>query len=385
MSTTNSSKKEDLKIIFHIVLFFLISRLIMAFVYRLTFGNWNLSKCIDSFNIFDAGWYRNFVEGINSGSLFINNDNAQAVWAFFPLYPLIVFFVWKITGGIFNICLIGSVLSSCFFIIAEFYGYKYIMLTRNSKKTAYSYIFLMTFGAYSFYFSIFYTESLFLMLLTLCFYFLKKEKYIAMGICGCLLSATRNAGVMFVFVIAVWCIMQYCKTTSSKKNPIDFFVKHIKNEKLVLGIMMIPAGLFGYMFFLYKYLGDGFAFVHSQKGWGKSFVGIFHILRSELFDVFPPSYLGAATVLILLIMAFSIIRNKNYDEMIYPIIVFLMSATSSIVSIPRYMIGCFTVVLALSDFSSDLKKSEKIILGILTVLFEAILIKEWISGNYILY
>lgn len=383
MEKRKTRKKEELQIILFILTAFVASRAIMYLIYCYKTGGSGLISSIQYFNSWDANWYLAYIDGFNTGNMTVDVASGQATWAFFPLYPLCVFAVWKLLGGIFDPGVVGAVMSMVFFGIAEYYAYKYVKLTRGSVKMAYEMIGFLSFGLYSFYFSVLYTESLFLLLLTMCFYYMKKENYIAMGICGALLSATRSVGILFVFVILTDQIMQYMKSRN-KHSFIDFIVTTLKKEKLILGTCMVPAGLFGYMVYLSQTLGDGLAFVHVEKTWGRGYHGILRNLAAEVLDQFPPSYLGIAVGSFMMLLAYSVLRHRKFDEMIFPVLIFLMSTSSYVSSVPRYMIGSFTVILAFMDEYTKRNRIAKVFIAALIFGLEVLLINEWLNRNNLL-
>lgn len=366
-----------------IIISFILSRLLFYIIGAFAENDWNIIHVICKYNTWDAGWYYRYVSGLGKDlDLFsIRTEIGEGVWAFFPFYPLLVRIVCDILHilSVEGIFVIGSLLSSCFFCISEYVACKYIMLTRNSKKYAYLYILFMSFGIYSFYFSITYTEALFLMLLSCCFFFLEKENYIAMGICGALLSATRNVGVMFVCVVLLKCIINYV-SAEEKKSILLFLKKHITNGKLLLGTCLIPSGLFVYMFCLYRSLGDGFAFVHVQKGWYKDNLGLAKSLISSLVSRFPGEYWGFSTFVVIIIIILMLCK-KNYVEAVFPIIVLLIASASSLSSMPRYMIGSFGITLGFLDEYIEWEKTYQIMIGLILFGMELVMVYHWVIGN----
>lgn len=383
--TLNDISESKLFIVYILVLF-TISRVIMYLIFACESGDWSIPACISAYNKFDSGWYFSYVSGILGNSL-PHTADGQAWYAFFPLYPIIVSVVYRITGCAVEIGAVGSFVSSFCFIISEYVAYKYIMLTRNSVKTAVSYIAFMSMGIYSFYFSIFYTEGMFLLFLTLCFYFMKQEKYIQMGIAGALLSATRNVGVLFVFVVLIHRIMIYfgenkillCTKTAWVSHIPNFIMSNIRNLKLVFGTLLIPVGLFSYMVFLEYYVGDWLAFVHVQKAWDRGINGI-RILGGSLFHKYPPDYLGVFAVFCFLFIVYSIIKYRRFDEMIFPLMVIVIAGSSGITSIPRFMIAAFTVVLAFADEYIKFDNTAKVMVAFCIFIFEQVFTLHWLMG-----
>ncbi|MBO4241897.1 MAG: hypothetical protein J5883_01295 [Clostridiales bacterium] len=376
-----------------LIVLFVVSRISMYVVFMRATGDHSVRGFLVSMNKWDTGWYQWYVTYIGKDLEILHATptyNGQAWWAFFPLFPSIVAFFWKIFGNNDqnNILLIGEAVNTVFFLVAEYFGFKYMMVTRKSLFAAYSYVAFMSLGLYSFYFSILYTEALFLMLLTLCFYFLKTKRYIAMGIAGAFLSATRNAGIMFVFVILVDLIEEYIRQEAKfdKKAPVkslfsnlkDFVVTNLKKPELIFGTCLVPLGFFSFMALLSKITGDGLAFLHVQRAWGKNSNGLLRNLKYAFYNEFPPDFLSIATLLIIILIVITCINQKRFYETTFSVIILLASASSSFYSVPRYAIGCFTVVVAFSDEFSKFKPLTRAFLGVIIAAMEIILIKYWI-------
>ena len=69
-----------------------------------------------------------------------------------------------------------------FFLVGLVASASYICKTRNDYIEALLFCLIYSFGPYSFYFSIFYSESLFFLFVVLFFIFMNEERYIAMGV-----------------------------------------------------------------------------------------------------------------------------------------------------------------------------------------------------------
>ncbi|WP_026665244.1 hypothetical protein [Butyrivibrio sp. FC2001] len=374
---------EEKRIILFIIGAFVVSRMIIYWVCHSLTGEIAPAQIIKSLSVFDSEWYGYYVDLFYTNEFVGMRPNGMAPWAFFPLYPLLVNICHRLMGGMVAVNTVGAILSSILFMLAEFWAYKYIMYTRNDKKVAYTFIIFMSFGAYSFYFSILYTESLFLLLLVLCFYHMVKGNYLRMGLFGALLSATRNAGVFFVFVILVYQIMKYLESHKDKFYRLFIgFLKYVfAQERLVLGTFMVPSGLFAYMLYLHFKLGDGFAFVHVQYAWGRENVGVFKNLYDAVVKQFPADYLGLVLLFFLAVLIYSFFVSKNYYELVYPLIIIYLGASSRLLSIPRFMVGAFIPVLCFSEHFSKLNKCARIIILCMVCVFEMILVREWIHWN----
>jgi hypothetical protein len=105
-----------------------------------------------------------------------------------------------------------------------------------------------------------YSESLFLLLSVAAFYFARTGRWAFAGLAAGLASATRSAGlVLLVPLVILW-----WQQAPPRRRARD------------LGwIALAPAGLAAYTAYLALSLGDGFAYLHLQDVWFRSFAGPF--------------------------------------------------------------------------------------------------------------
>ena len=197
-----------------ILFIFLLSRLLMYLVFIV----WQYVNNVDIFifdrmNNWDAGWYKSIaMDGYAPAPS--PDGTGEANWAFFPLMPLVMRYLIRFTHG--NVNVVTCIANSLFFLAGLVASASYICKTRNDYIEALLFCLIYSFGPYSFYFSIFYSESLFFLFVVLFFIFMKEERYIAMGVVGALASATRNLGVLLVFAVAVQYTSDYLRRGSGK-------------------------------------------------------------------------------------------------------------------------------------------------------------------------
>lgn len=365
----------------YIIACFAISRFLMVAVHIAITNTISIQSFIADMQQYDAGWYIGYVDAIAQRKFNVYPPLGYANWNFFPLYPLCVYIAHSISGV--SVPLMAMSLNSLFFLISEYYTYKYIMLTRHNMKIAKVFIFVMSFGPYSFYCSSSYSEGLFLMLLSLCFYYMKKKDYIKMGIAGGFLSATRSVGIMFVFVILIECITEMLQTKGENWRTV--LGKRLSNANLIFGTTLIPAGFFAYSAFLAVKLGDGLAFVHSQEvPWERSVhVGLIHNMIDALINNFPPTYFGVIC-LVGIILIIYLVLDKHYEEAIFPIIVCVVSMDTFLTAAPRYLFGSLMVILSLSERVCRWTKPSRIMFLGFILIFELVLVREWFLGNWML-
>lgn len=356
------------------------TRLIFYLIYALKFQDLSFAGFLRHVDLWDAEWYRGIAtEGYPSSA------TGTASWAFFPLYPLTVRVVSAAFGG--NLDLAGYLVSNVCYAIACGYSYRYILITRRKEEEAYFYIALMTWGICGFYDAILYTEAMYLMFLTMCFCYLKEEKFLKMGICGLMMSATRNTGVFFVFVVVLDRFRHWQEEQKNAGKGTDFagFLKaSFGNERLVFGTMLIPAGMFTYMYYLFLRTGDGFAFMHIQKAfmqdtrpgivqvWARTF-------RLYAGQAWVYAYLAGLILVLALILA-----NRRLDETVWGILNWLIPQQRGLGSMQRYFHTCVVVELTFADYCMKLKRWMRVGILILMFLAECLLMSMWMDGNGLL-
>lgn len=290
----------------------------------------------------DAGWYKSIIEEGYMKTPLESGQPGAANWAFFPLYPLITGVISDVTGIASTV--VGPLVSTVLFIAAVMVIFRYATLTRN-RDNAILAVTIFSFGPYSFYFSCFYTEALFLLLVACSFYYLEKKEWLAAGLCGALLSATRPTGVLIFFPLLVKMITSY----DADKKSLPSLARHIfSDEKKILALSVVPLGLFSYATYLYFLVGDPFAFKNVEIAWDRDFSNPLIVLYKGLTGSMAHKYLAFWGILGMACSAY-LYHNKKYSEAIFGFVLITISASTAVFSLQRYFIGSFVLVLALSD------------------------------------
>jgi hypothetical protein len=178
--------------------------------------------------------------------------------AFFPLYPVLV-------RGFAVVAEPGALLVSAYAVsLASLFGALYLMhrlvaLELGPEVARRSVLMLALFPG-ALWFGAPYSESLFLLLSVGAFYAARTGRWAWAGVAAALASATRSAGVvLLVPLLIIW-----WRQGRDRRRARD------------LGwIALAPAGLAAYSIYLALALGDGFAYLHLQDVWFRSFAGPF--------------------------------------------------------------------------------------------------------------
>ena len=372
---------------------FVLSRIMLFGMYAVLFKSVSPAGFIDELNRFDANHYHRLAEFSYRAAA--NDLTGEASWAFFPLYPFTV----KAFSMLTSLSYEGAafILGAVFLVAASVLGGRYLIETGAGKKAAYLYIAFLNLGLYSFYFSAFYTECMFLLLLTACFYFLERKAYLWMGVCGALLALTRNLGVFFVLLIPVKLVMDYLEGSVNLKSGdkaslrrdrngfADYLKKCLADPFLVTGTFLIPLGLFSFMHYLYKLTGDAFAFVHIQVAWGRVNGFFLKNLVNALKQITGyDAYCAMWAVFGFYLVYMLVFKYKRYHEALFGLIVLILPMQSVMDSVPRYMLGGFVFAAAGMRLLSEAGRLTRIFVCLFILGFELVLINGWFYGAGVL-
>jgi len=282
--------------------------------------------------------------------------------AFFPIYPMIIYFFSHLFSSnllesIVNSVLVGIYISNISFIFALILLFELIKIDFSRKISFLTLVVLLIFPT-SFYFGSLYNESLFLLLSVLSFYFARKGKWRFASLFGLLSSATRVFGILLLPALL---IEAYQQRISIKK---------------VLWLFMIPFGLGAYMVYQYINVGDPLAFYHLQKIVGEQHQSgvislpqvYFRYIKMVLtVDITNPIY-QTIWLEFLIGLAFLILPIYGYFKKIrlsyifYAMVGFLLpTIQGSFSSLPRYILILFPSFLALAIFFNSLPKIIKLL------------------------
>ncbi|MCI7382760.1 MAG: hypothetical protein SPI21_07375 [Hungatella hathewayi] len=373
MNKPLSLKKIYIDIITMALISVLLSRIFMYFIW-LNIGSKN--TFFNDINPWDAGWYHSIVK--NGYALYPTEhpEGNAANWAFFPLMPMLIRGICYIFP--FSPYIIGSVANTVIFTCALIMAGIYVFQTTQNEVYAKYFIILYSFGIYSIYFSALYTESLFFLEIVCFFYFMRKKNYILMGFFGALCSSSRNVGVFLVFSIATFYTENYIIKNKSF-HIIDWLITALKQPRLVFGVALIPSGIFIYMLYLYRLMGDPLAFMHIQRAWGRNMQNPFRILISAITNINSNQFYLAVFALVWFYSTFKLLKKKLYPECCLSIILLLIPLSTGIDSIPRYMIGSFVPLLGFTSDFEYWSLSKKIVVLGGSFLWEFFLIISWIN------
>lgn len=301
---------------------------------------------------------------------------AQYTQAFFPGYPLLVKYLNLIIG---NYLVAGLLISNLSFIIALYFLYRLVILD-YSKAVAKKTILLLVLFPTSFFFGAYYSESLFLLLLLISFYSIRKNQSLTAGIGGFLAAIVRFFGILLLPVF----LYEWYEKTRKKKEA--FTPRNFKN----LVFLLLPLlGLGLYMRYLAVNFSDPFYFAHAQPAFGASrsvdkavlLYQVFYRYIKMMFT-FQAGQLMYYTVLLELLSALlfggllilGYLKKIRMSYLIYAVPTYLIpTLTGTFSSMPRYVLILFPCFITLALIEKKWVKNIATIVFALLLAFSTIL------------
>ncbi len=204
---------------------------------------------LDVWGQWDSSWYLSIAQ---DGYKPFPLEGPFPNYAFFPLYPFLARTVGWLVGGPF---VGGLVVSNVALLVACVFLYRLVALDDDPATARRAVKYLVAAPA-AFLFSAMLSESLFLALAVMCFYFARTKRWWAVGVLGFFLALSRAPGVLVV-VPLLWMYMEQRGRSLRRIRP-D-----------VLSLAGFPAGLCVFMGINEALTGDGLAFTRIQvTAWG---------------------------------------------------------------------------------------------------------------------
>jgi hypothetical protein len=313
----------------------------------------------------DCGWYNGIARVWYSATL--NNGN-QTPYGFFPLYPALI----KVFGYIFGSSLSALILANIFFLVACIFLYKLVLRDEKNKQIALGSIKYMVVFPTAFLFSGGLTESLFIMLVLMGFYYARENKWFIAGVCGLLFALTKHIGILAIIPLLV-------EYMSQKKWKLD----EIRPD--ILWLLLIPLGTAVFAAYCYFLTGDFLAFLHIQvSGWGHDVTNPINVLWQSFSssDVYLFSHALLVTVaLIFLCWNFKKVRLSYWIFGLIYICVILGSGLVTMYGALRYLLIVFPFFIICAKVVHQKKRLDDY-LFLAMALLQGFLMVFWSTGSY---
>ena len=365
-----------------IVSLFIASRLLIALLGMMStlviiknkwfFGAHKAFNPLSLFANWDTSWYMSIVQ---HGYHFVQGKQSNA--AFFPLYPLLVKIFSFYTNNTTIILITGFALSNIFCLLACFYLYKLVKIDYSESIAFKSVLFLLIYPV-SFFFSIFYTEGLFLFLIVATFYYARQKNWPMVALFGFFLPLARSIGIFVLIPL----VIEYLDLNSNDLELTKrFFINNFQKIKVdILYLLSLPAGAVAYMSYMYLKFGNPLIYLQAQIPWGTKFSSIITTWNNYHQNPSPAFYgsiYKAIIILVLMIVIYLISQKTRLSYVVYLLVfLFFYLSSNALLSIPRLVSVLFPLFIGLAIFSEQSRLREYAIiiasvmlLTLMTILF----------------
>ncbi len=276
----------------------------------------------------------------------------MAHYVFFPLLPLLVLGVMKLTH--LPIEFVGQLVPELCLFGSMYLLYQLLMFRLRDESVARFGTLLLAFSPCNIYFASFYTESVFLFFSLLALLAAFENRLFLAACAGAILSATHANGVL-VLIPLLWI---------TYKNGLSW---------RILWLVLVPTGLIAYMIYLQVHVGDALAFAHDQVAWGRP--GILHYpqLHGKTFG----------SVLALLVSIYGIYRLtklKLYPEALYWLFMILPIILSGSLAAFIRLSLCLLPFYVFLPMISQNKPYLKVFLLCLFFALGTLFVALWVNG-----
>jgi hypothetical protein len=347
---------------FRLVLYLILTRIILLLGTYFLVGNFKEWNNLGEFlTVYGKRWDGNSYTFL-AQNWYVTEGPEKFFIVFPPLYPILI----KIFNiFVNNFVLSGVILSNVFFVTALFFFYR--LVERITDKN-YALRALLLFSVFptSFFFSVAYPESLFVLLVVLSFFFLEKENFFLSFIFAGLATITKPFGLVLWPALLLGVFLQ-------KKRIF---------RNLILMIIFFFIFYGSYLFINYKIYGDFLTFKKFlMENWFKSFAFPWQgILNSWKRGIFTPEWSSykifvgygeaIASTLAWILIPVAFLRKVKLTYIIYYILgVVLFTSTGFILSAPRYLLSLPPFFIILSKIFKTKIAFSFWVIGLTILLF----------------
>ena len=280
-----------------------------------------------------------------------------ANWPFFPLHPTL----WHAASLVFGQSpLVGVILANVYFFFALILLHRCCSVLGYDDEVADGALRILAFFPTSYFFSLPWSESLFLLVTCATVYAAMTRRWLWLGLLGIAACGCRLSGLFLCVSLLVWLWTQ----------------RHDVPRRAWIVVAAMPIGLLVFMAILYRDTGNAFAFIDIQSVWARHFelpiraLGVVLVkpwvlassgnLRHWNFLVFVAGFAGAYW--------FTLKRRQAWMGLYLATSLLTPALTGSIASISRYGMALFPLSLYLGYLMKD-RTTERVLLIVSAALF----------------
>jgi Gpi18-like mannosyltransferase len=297
------------------------------------------------------------------------------LYAWFPLYPLMI----HALSIVIPTQISGLLISNACLFVCCYYLFKLVTLD-NDTSTGLRAIKYMIIFPTAFVFSALMSESLFVMLALMSFYYARKNQWYIAGCAGFFASLARPVGVYLLLPLAFIYI-----------DSRGYKLERIKAD--ILGLLGPVLGFFTYMVYCYLTIGFWTPFIFNESTFGNAVIPVFQLFKT--LTNFDGGYNGNPwltfifinAIFTLLTLTTLIVFHKKIDTpmLMYGLLMIFvpLSSPGSIVGMTRYISIVFPLFIIAAKLGAD--RRTDLILTSLFIVLQIIIMLLWAASIPIMY
>ncbi len=294
---------------------------------------------LDIWARWDTGWYLDIANnGYRSRG---STASAQSNFAFFPLYPETVKALASLlpasARSVEAQLLIGVLLSNILLLIALILLRTLVAVSQGDEGVARRTVLYLLIFPTSFFFSCFYTESMFLFFSVAALFAASEGSWAGAGLLGGFAALTRPNGVL-VLVPLLWAYLSHR----------GWKLRRIRWD--VAWLALVPAGLLSFLVGIRDITGDLLTPLRIQVAWGKLSSAPWETIFRPLYPypvVTPVERLLMLALLVVAILGFRRLRDRGLA--LYALVMLLAPLFTGVLnSSARYAAVVFPLFMTLA-------------------------------------
>ncbi|MGB5030557.1 MAG: hypothetical protein WBO76_00515 [Saprospiraceae bacterium] len=340
----------------------------------------SINGYIDIIKRNDVGWYERISSnwypkisdirdlGYSEGANF-----KQSEWAFFPFYPGLIRFTSNVLHIPFNI---SGLLWSLIFSTLTFIGFYWFceLLIKDISKAFYATLIFMIYP-FHYYFSMMYTEALFLTFLIYSFIAIYYKKELVLLVLLIPLTLVRPNGIFMVIPLYLF----FLETRKGIIYRRIIWQTLITKEIMIRSFIFLMAPICFILYCLYQnYMtGQYFAFSIAQIGWYKKLT--FPLLSFFRSGDFQSQFNSMYTLVVCIISIFSFKKISLSLNVLIWLSLLIPLSSGSMISMQRYISVIFPITILVSSYFYQFKFKYAVV-AILFAL-HLFVFSYWLNSN----
>lgn len=340
----------------------------------------SINGYIDIIKRNDVGWYERIssnwypkINDIQDLGYSHGNDFKQSEWAFFPFYPGLNRFTCNILQIPFNISgLIWSLVFSTLTFIGFFWFCE--LLIKDISKAFYATLIFMIFP-FHYYFSMMYTEAVFLTFLIYSFIAIYYKKELVLLVLLIPLTLVRPNGLFMMIPLYLF----FLETHKVIIDKCVIWPKLFRKDIMLTSLIFLTAPICFILYCMYQYnmTGQYFAFSIAQIGWYKKLT--FPLLSFCRSCNFQSQFNSFYTLAVFILSIYCFKRFSLSLNVLIWLSLLIPLSSGSMVSMQRYISVIFPIIILISTYFYSFKFKYAIVA--LFFVLHLFVFTYWLNSN----